>query len=162
MKPLTSDGLMAWQAFRRELHRQPECSGEEVQTAAAVVRQLRPLEPDAVWEGVGGAGVVALFNGGAGGPTTLLRAELDGLPIAEWADAAERPHRSVVAGKSHMNMMLVDVSQLDHVEPGDEVTLIGQQGDLQLTVASFGELSDQLNYELLTRLPENIPRQAVD
>lgn len=70
--------------------------------------------------------------------------------------------RMSVIGMVNMNMMLVDVTQLENVEPGDEVTLIGRQGDLALTVASFGELSDQLNYELLTRLPESIPRKAVD
>jgi alanine racemase len=36
--------------------------------------------------------------------------------------------------------------------------LIGKQGDLEISVHSFAEFSDQLNYELLTRLPANIPR----
>ncbi len=71
--------------------------------------------------------------------------------------------RMSVIGMVNMNMMLVDVTHLDgEVARGDEVALIGSQGDLQLTVASFGELSDQLNYELLTRLPANIPRRSVD
>jgi len=41
---------------------------------------------------------------------------------------------------------------------GDEVVLIGKQGDLSINVSSFAEFSDQLNYELLTRLPTEIPR----
>jgi alanine racemase len=44
------------------------------------------------------------------------------------------------------------------VQKGDEVTLIGRNQGLEISVSSFGELSDQLNYELLTRLPDQIPR----
>jgi alanine racemase len=47
------------------------------------------------------------------------------------------------------------------VEKGDEVVLIGEQGDQCITVASFSELSEQLNYELLTRLPRDIPRTII-
>lgn len=61
----------------------------------------------------------------------------------------------------NMNMILVDVTNLENVKKGDEVVLIGGQGDLTITVDSFGELSSQLNYELLTRLPHNTPRTVV-
>lgn len=58
----------------------------------------------------------------------------------------------------NMNMLIVDVTTIESVKLGDEVVLIGQQGDLSITVSSFSEFSDQLNYELLTRLPSEIPR----
>jgi len=61
-----------------------------------------------------------------------------------------------------MNMISVDVSQVNSVEKGDEVVLIGKQGDLEISVSSFSEFSEQVNYELLTRLPENLPRLIVD
>ncbi len=70
--------------------------------------------------------------------------------------------RVSVVGTVNMNMMLVDVSRLPGIQPGDEVVLIGRQGDNEISVASFGEISEQLNYELLTRLPERIPRQVVE
>jgi len=60
-----------------------------------------------------------------------------------------------------MNMMMIDVTNLEEVEKGDEVVLIGGQGDLSISVDSFGQLSSQLNYELLTRLPKDIPRRVV-
>ncbi len=101
MRPLTAEQLQGWRAFRRELHQYPEVSGEERATAQRVAERLGNMSVDAVWEGVGGTGVVALFDSGVEGPTTLLRAELDALPITEWADATERPHRSLVEGKSH-------------------------------------------------------------
>lgn len=71
--------------------------------------------------------------------------------------------RVSVVGTVNMNMITVDVSNLvNSVEKGDEVVLIGKQGDLEISVSSFSEYSEQVNYELLTRLPENLPRLVVD
>lgn len=67
-----------------------------------------------------------------------------------------------VIGMVNMNAITVDISQLDDVKRGDEVVIIGYQGDLELSVSSFGEFSNQVNYELLTRLPLDIPRDVVD
>ena len=69
--------------------------------------------------------------------------------------------RISVIGIVNMNMILVDVTDLPNVKKGDEVILIGKQNDLEITVASFSELSNQLNYELLTRLPKEIPRKII-
>ncbi len=57
-----------------------------------------------------------------------------------------------------MNMLIVDITNIPESKIGDEVVLIGKQDDLEISVSSFGELSIQLNYELLTRLPQDIPR----
>jgi len=70
--------------------------------------------------------------------------------------------KAEVVGMVNMNMFMVDVSHLPSVKAGDEVVLIGKQGDLQITVASFSELSNMVNYELLARLPFQIPRHVVD
>jgi alanine racemase len=67
-----------------------------------------------------------------------------------------------VIGMVNMNMMAVDITGLEGVCRGDEVVLIGKQGQAEISVASFGEFSEQVNYELLTRLPQNIPRIIVD
>lgn len=66
--------------------------------------------------------------------------------------------RVPVIGMVNMNNMAVDVSEIENIKKGDEVILIGRSGELEVSVASFSELSDQLNYELLTRLPARIPR----
>jgi alanine racemase len=70
-------------------------------------------------------------------------------------------HRVAVIGMVNMNMMTVDITGLQGVQAGDEVVLIGQQGDLEISVSSFSEFSDLVNYELLTRLPLDIPRIVV-
>ncbi|MEQ8471037.1 MAG: alanine racemase [Marinoscillum sp.] len=73
-----------------------------------------------------------------------------------------RGKRLAVVGIVNMNLLIVDISEVPNAEKGDEVVLIGSQGDNAISVASFGELSDQLNYELLSRLPRNIPRTVVN
>lgn len=69
-------------------------------------------------------------------------------------------HRLSVVGVVNMNMFLVEITHAD-VAIGDTVTLIGNDGDLSISVSHFGNLSDQLNYELLTRLDKDIPRVVV-
>ncbi len=73
-----------------------------------------------------------------------------------------RGQRVPVVGTVNMNMMMIDVSNVLGAQRGDEVVLIGSQGEQEISVSSFGEFSDLLNYELLTRLPEDIPRHVVD
>jgi alanine racemase len=72
-----------------------------------------------------------------------------------------RSQEVAVIGVVNMSLMIVDVSGIKNVQAGDEVVLIGRNGRKAVTVASFGEMSNQLNYELLTRMPRNIPRKAV-
>jgi alanine racemase len=69
---------------------------------------------------------------------------------------------AMVVGLVNMNMMMVDITEIPEVRKGDPVWLIGGNGPAQVSVAAFSELSHQLNYELLTRLPMNIPRIITD
>jgi len=65
----------------QHFHANPELSGVEFETAARMAVELRALGY-AVTEGVGGTGVVGVLVNGAG-PTVMLRADMDGLPIQE-------------------------------------------------------------------------------
>jgi len=107
--PHSQDGLKAevlrreegLVALRRHFHAHPELSFEEEATATAIAARLRELGLD-VREGVGGHGVVALLRGvapgAADGPTLLVRADIDALPIAEENDL---PYRSTIPGRMH-------------------------------------------------------------
>ena len=64
-----------------------------------------------------------------------------------------------VVGTVTMNAISVDISDLSDPQKGDEVVIIGRQKKNEITVASFGESTQQVNYELLTRLPADIPRR---
>ncbi|MCG9793598.1 alanine racemase [Flavobacterium algicola] len=70
-------------------------------------------------------------------------------------------YRCVVVGSVNMNMMTVDITDIGNVKKEDEVILIGKQGDMTVSVASFSDLSNQLNYELLTRISKTIPRKTI-
>lgn len=96
---LTNHDLIELTAFRRELHRFPEVSGEEVETARRITHALRALSPTRILTGLGGHGVAAVFDSGHDGPTVLFRAELDALPIEEQNDI---PWVSTINGKSHV------------------------------------------------------------
>lgn len=95
----TEDDIRELTAFRQDLHRYPELSGEEKETARRVCEMLAPTGPDKVLTDVGGHGVAAIYDSGVPGPTILFRSELDALPIQELG-AAE--YRSTVPGKAHL------------------------------------------------------------
>lgn len=67
--------------------------------------------------------------------------------------------RCMVIGTVNMNMLTVNVSDLETVKKGDEAVLIGSQEDISISIASFSDFSNTLNYELLTRLDKGIPRK---
>jgi hippurate hydrolase len=68
-------------AIYRDLHANPELSFQEVRSAAIMADAARKAG-FAVTEKVGGTGVVAVLRNGSG-PTVLIRADMDGLPVVE-------------------------------------------------------------------------------
>jgi amidohydrolase len=68
--------------LRRDFHAHPELAFEEVRTAGIVAQRLHDLGME-VQTGVGKTGVVAVLEGDHDGPTVLVRADMDALPIVE-------------------------------------------------------------------------------
>ncbi len=62
-------------------HRNPELSHREFNTSKRLAKEIRALGYD-VTEKVGGTGVVAVMKNGEG-PTVMIRADMDGLPVKE-------------------------------------------------------------------------------
>lgn len=85
--------------LRHRLHRRPEVSGHEVATAAMVLDFVRSSQPDHIVTGLGGHGLALVYDSGKPGPTVMIRAELDALPIEE---TGQPVWRSEVAGKGHL------------------------------------------------------------
>ena len=96
---LTNSDMVELIELRHALHRAPELSGEERETAQAIVGFLAPSAPDRVVTGIGGHGVAAIYEGSEPGPTVLVRAELDALPIEDLSGVT---HASQVPGKGHL------------------------------------------------------------
>lgn len=94
---VAADEVGSWQEdVYRDLHRHPELSGHEHRTAAVVAERL-VLAGFEVTTGIGGTGVVGMLRNGDG-PTVLLRADMDALPVQE---ATDLPYASEVAGVAH-------------------------------------------------------------
>lgn len=93
-RKLLADGAPAWQdEFYRNLHSSPELSHQEHRTARTAAEELRRNGYE-VREGIGGTGVVGVLRNGDG-PTVLLRADMDALPVQE---ATGVPYASTATG----------------------------------------------------------------
>ncbi|UIR19213.1 amidohydrolase [Streptomyces spinosirectus] len=82
--------------FYRDLHRHPELSLQEHRTAARLAERLAKAGYETV-EGMGGTGVAGMLRNGEG-PTVLLRADMDALPVQEETGL---PYASEVPGVMH-------------------------------------------------------------
>jgi len=69
-----------------------------------------------------------------------------------------RGRRAPVVGVVNMNLTTVDVTEIPDVKTGDEVVLIGRQGRAEISVGWFGDITRMLNYEVLVRIPRDVPR----
>lgn len=79
-----------------DIHSHPELSMQETRTAALVAERLRAAGYE-VTTGIGKTGVVGLLRNGDG-PTVMLRADMDALPVEEATDA---PYASKVKATDH-------------------------------------------------------------
>jgi len=101
--------------FRRDLHRIPETGFKEAKTSAYVAEKLSRLNLE-VQTGIATHGVVGLLRSATPGPTLMIRADMDALPIAEetgLAFASTHPGCMHACGHdSHMAMALGAASVL--------------------------------------------------
>jgi hippurate hydrolase len=131
---LLADELIA---VRRHLHRYPELSLEESETAALVARELSQLGL-AVRTGVGGHGVVAELKGGLPGKTVALRADMDALPILEETGlefASARPGVMHACGHDAHTAILLGAAKL----------LVRRAEELRGTVRFIFQPAEEIN-----------------
>ena len=81
--------------WRRDFHRHPELGNREIRTSGIVAKHLRSLGLQ-VRTGIAHTGVVALLRGALPGPTIMLRADMDALPVTERTDV---PFRSTATSE---------------------------------------------------------------
>ena len=72
-------------ALRRELHRRPELSWREVETTEKIAARMAELGVSVIKRGFKGTqcGLVAEIKGAKSGPTLMIRADIDALPVNE-------------------------------------------------------------------------------
>ncbi len=66
-----------------------------------------------------------------------------------------------IVGKICMNALMIDISKIEKVSIGDEVTIIGKQGENTLTAENMAECLDTIHYEILANLHSHIPKVLV-
>ncbi|MDQ2680536.1 MAG: amidohydrolase [Candidatus Eremiobacteraeota bacterium] len=102
--------------IRRHFHTHPELSMVEVETAAYIERELRKLDLDEVRIDIGKTGVLGTLKGGKPGPTTLLRADIDALPMTEQNDVAYKSQQPGVmhacGHDAHISILLCAAREL--------------------------------------------------
>jgi alanine racemase len=84
----------------------------------------------------------------------------DGLPRAcsNRGRVLIRGQRAPLVGTVSMDMAMADVSHLPDVEAGDEVVILGRQGDDEISLDEFAESAGIIPHELLVRLGSRAPR----
>lgn len=90
--------MLSISAIRQELHKHPELSGQEFETAKRIRTYLEQQHPTRIIEQIGGTGIAAIYEYGSKGPIVMIRCELDALPIIE---KNQFSHQSKHQGISH-------------------------------------------------------------
>ncbi len=96
-------------------------------------------------------------------PTTIAILPVgyfDGIPraLSNKGFVLVKGRRAPVIGTICMNMVIVDVTGIPGVEKGDEAVLIGRQGEESVGAEQIAGIAGTISYEIVTRIPEHIPR----
>lgn len=143
-------------------HRNPELSHREFKTAARLAKEIRALGYQ-VTEKVGGTGVVAVLKNGEG-PTVMVRADMDGLPVKEQSglanastatqvdiDGAEKPVMHACGHDTHITSLVGAARAMATRKDkwSGTLVLIGQPAEERISGAR-----DMLNDGLYKRFPK--------
>ena len=130
--------LDSYEQLYKHLHSHPELSQQESQTAELIASHLRTLSSDLdIRTSIGGHGLIGILRNGSG-PTVLLRADFDALPIREKtglpyastvemvdeADGLKKPVMHACGHDFHVSAMLAAVETLVACRQEWEGTLV--------------------------------------
>ena len=77
------------------------------------------------------------------------------------ADVLVRGKRCPLLGRVTMDLMVIDVSHVPDVDVGDEVVLMGRQGDAEIPCAELAEKAGTITWEITTRVGQRVKRVFV-
>lgn len=69
-----------------------------------------------------------------------------------------RGKKAPITGRVCMDQFMVDVTDIPDVKTGDEVTLVGKDGEEEITMEALGDISGRFNYELACDISPRVPR----
>lgn len=85
-----------------------------------------------------------------------------GVAMSNRGEALIRGRRAPIVGRISMDMCTVDVTDIPDCEIGDEVVLMGRQGDEYISAGEIAEKTGTISYEILCALGKRAPRVFVD
>jgi alanine racemase len=74
------------------------------------------------------------------------------------ADVLIKGRRCRLLGRVTMDQIMVDVTHLDSVEPGEEVVLIGRQGDQEILASELATKAGTIAWEIFTGITKRVVR----
>jgi alanine racemase len=77
-----------------------------------------------------------------------------------WGEVLVKGQRAPIVGRVCMDQTMINVTHVPHVRQGDEVVLIGQQGDEKITVDEVAERLGTINYEVVSEILARVPRMS--
>ncbi len=72
-----------------------------------------------------------------------------------------RGHQAPIAGRVSMDQTVVDVTEIPGVGIGDEVVLLGSQGEHSIDAWDLADLSGTIPWEVLCAISSRVPRVLV-
>ena len=66
--------------------------------------------------------------------------------------------KAPICGRVCMDQFMIDVTDIGDVKMGDEVTLLGKDGEETITADTLGDLSGRFSYELICDINKRVPR----
>lgn len=69
--------------------------------------------------------------------------------------------KAPILGRICMDQLMVDVTDIPDVKVGDQVTLVGKDGDEQITVEQIAEAAGSFNYEFVCSISRRVPRYYI-
>lgn len=166
---LNSAGCMRDSFYRYEFVRpglalygmdpRPQCDGLE--QSARLVSAISALRNISTGERVGYEGAFI-----AGRPTRVATVPIgygDGYlrANATRAQVLVREQRAPVIGRISMDQVTIDVTDIEGVRRGDEVVLLGPQGNARITADELASWSQTISYEITTLISERVPRRYI-
>jgi len=69
-----------------------------------------------------------------------------------------RGQRAPVVGRVCMDLTMIDVTDIGGIREGDEVVLLGRQGESEISADEMAAWSNTISYEILTSIGARVPR----
>jgi alanine racemase len=91
---------------------------------------------------------------------TLPVGYADGYPrlVSNRGEVLVRGQRAPVVGKVCMDLTMIDVTDIGGIHEGDDVVLLGRQGESEISADDVAAWSNTISYEILTSIGARVPR----